>query len=272
MENPGNSIIIHGPGRSGTTLLSNILSLHPSFFYISSYHNRLPGNALISIVNVVNDIKLIEKYSRGKRYWPRPSEAYNFWNYYFPGFSEDCVASIDSSNIIKLKTFVKLGCFLTRKENFITKITGASRSDVLKHVFNPIIIYIDRDPRAVVYSYYQQKWKYKKTLDVFKNKSQENLIREYCDYYLNLFRQKTDFKKFKFVQVFYEDLVLNPQTFFDRLLDRIGIQNDQRFIELIDTWDIKKGTNEKWERSLSSKSIDIMNKELTEPLNSYGYV
>ena len=83
-----NAIIIHGPGRSGTTLLSNILSLHSGFYWISGYNNKFPSLPSLSIFNNLLKYHSFEKYTRGKQKFPRPAEAYGFWNYYIPNFND----------------------------------------------------------------------------------------------------------------------------------------------------------------------------------------
>src|SRR6185436_14623023 len=87
-EKISNAVVLHGPGRSGTTLFSRILSTHSAFAWISGYVNRFPGYPFLAVFNRVMEIDTVERFSRSRRFWPRPAEAYNFWNRYFPYFSE----------------------------------------------------------------------------------------------------------------------------------------------------------------------------------------
>jgi len=87
-EKISNAVVLHGPGRSGTTLFSRILSTHSAFAWISGYVNRFPGYPFLAVFNRVMEIDTVERFSRSRRFWPRPAEAYNFWNRYFPHFSE----------------------------------------------------------------------------------------------------------------------------------------------------------------------------------------
>ncbi len=91
VEKIRDAIVIHGPGRSGTTLLNQILSLHPALAWISGYVNRFPSLPALAILNRVVEVPLIERLTRAHRYWPRPAEAYNFWKYYFANFSATVV-------------------------------------------------------------------------------------------------------------------------------------------------------------------------------------
>lgn len=101
-----NAIIIHGPGRSGTTLLSNILSLHPELGWISGYIGYFPQQPFLSVLNRIQDIKAIESFSRGRKKYPRPGETYKFWKYYFPDFNspEDYKMSVNNTDTKQLCT------------------------------------------------------------------------------------------------------------------------------------------------------------------------
>ena len=46
-----NAILIHGPGRSGTTLLNSILALHKDLSWISGYTNRYPEKLWLTYFN-----------------------------------------------------------------------------------------------------------------------------------------------------------------------------------------------------------------------------
>src|SRR5215470_9320033 len=102
------AVVIHGPGRSGTTLLNEILSTHSALAWISGYLNRYPDHPILAVFNRVMAIDAVEKFSRSRRHWPRSAEAYGFWNRYFPRFNhperritekpqdhpEECIAAI----------------------------------------------------------------------------------------------------------------------------------------------------------------------------------
>lgn len=82
------AVIVHGPGRSGTTQCYNLLTLHPEAAWISGWNDRLPGLGAVALLSRVQSSPPVERWSRDRRYWPRPAEAYRFWDRYFPRFSE----------------------------------------------------------------------------------------------------------------------------------------------------------------------------------------
>ncbi|TDN89134.1 hypothetical protein DET49_10750 [Salegentibacter sp. 24] len=84
-----NAIIILGPGKSGSTLLNHIFSLHPDLFWISTYVNKFPEHPELSILNNIHRIPMLEKNSRNKDNFPRPAEAFFFWTYHITTFWSD---------------------------------------------------------------------------------------------------------------------------------------------------------------------------------------
>ena len=212
-----NAIIIHGPGRSGTTLLSNLLSLYSGFYWISGYNNKFPAFPSLSILNNFLKCHYIEKYTRDKKKFPRPAEAYDFWKYYIPNFNEPnlIIGNIDCEKVNKCKeTITKIGNRMNGKR-FITKITGYSRFTILNELFsNPSIIWIERDPRIVVLSYYKQKWFYKKNEEKFNKTSKMELLEIYIEKYLSFYNDKKQLTRFNFTQVLYEDLIQDRKKVF----------------------------------------------------------
>lgn len=270
-----NAIIIHGPGRSGTTLLSNILSLHPELGWISGYIDYFPQQPFLSILNRIQDIKSIESFSRGRKKYPRPGETYRFWKYYFPDFNipadykivdyidnkpQQCIQTIES--ILKY----------SGKQRFITKITGLPRNRQLEQIFeNPYVIYINRDPRAVVMSYYKQRWGYKTEPEAFKTIPFEKHIEVYTERYRASWDGVKELKKFQFLLVKYEDLVKEPDNFFDKILEFTRLEKSEKFVQTISSWKISGGTNDVWRKKLSSEQIEIVEYYLKDILVETGY-
>ncbi len=129
-EKISDAVVIHGPGRSGTTLLSQMLSTHSDFAWISGYVDRFPGHPVLAVLNRVMSIDVVERLSRPMRYWPRPAEAYMFWNHYFPYFSEPEIRS-DKKPHDRPEECIRAIRRVQQfhgKQRFITKVTGAPRA------------------------------------------------------------------------------------------------------------------------------------------------
>ena len=269
-----NAIIIHGPGRSGTTLLSNLLSLYSGFYWISGYNNKFPAFPSLSILNNFLKCHYIEKYTRDKKKFPRPAEAYDFWKYYIPNFNEPnlIIGNIDCEKVNKCKeTITKIGNRMNGKR-FITKITGYSRFTILNELFsNPSIIWIERDPRIVVLSYYKQKWFYKKNEEKFNKTSKMELLEIYIEKYLSFYNDKKQLTKFNFIQVLYEDLIQDRKKVFTEIFNQIGEKINPQFQKTMDSWEVKQNLNNKYNNYLHKDELDFLNQSLKTPIIEMGY-
>ena len=271
-----NAIIIHGPGRSGTTLLSNILSLHPDLGWISGYIDYFPQQSFLSVFNRIQDIKTIENFSRGRKKYPRPGETYKFWKHYFPDFNSPAAykTSVDNADNKPQQCIQAIESILkySGKQRFITKITGLPRNRQLAQVFeNPYVIYINRDPRAVVMSYYKQRWGYKTEPETFKGIPFEKHIEVYTERYRASWDGVKELKKFQLLLVNYEDLVKEPDNFFDKILEFTRLEKSPKFVQMINSWKIRGGTNDAWREKLSSEQIEIVEEHLKDLLVETGY-
>ncbi|MEP7037411.1 MAG: sulfotransferase, partial [Acidobacteriota bacterium] len=216
--------------------MSNILSLHPELGWISGYIDYFPQQPFLSVLNRIQDIKAIESFSRGRKKYPRPGEAYKFWKHYFPDFNSPADYKMNADNtdnkpqqcIQAIESIPKY----SGKQRFITKITGLPRNRQLAQVFeNPYIIYINRDPRAVVMSYYKQRWGYKTEPEAFKAIPFEKHIEVYTERYRASWDGVKELKKFQFLSVNYEDLVEESDNFFDKILEFTRLEKSSKFVQ-----------------------------------------
>ena len=84
-------VFVIGMPRSGTTVISEAISLHEEFGWISNYLTKFPNYVWISMLNRLCFISKIGIYIRGRKpqtnnlnsffrkFFPYPSEAYNIW-------------------------------------------------------------------------------------------------------------------------------------------------------------------------------------------------
>lgn len=253
------SIIIHGPGKSGTTLLNDILALHPQLFWISTYTNKLPALPVLSILNNFQSIPWIEKKTRGKQNFPRPAEPFNYFSHHITDFRLN-LSSFKPEEKMNLIHSLNQVSALQKGERLITKITGPSRSDFLNEIFgSPYVIWIDRDPKSIIASYFKYKWRYKNKLEEFSTKPKKELIREYADYYNWIKKEKDQLKKFKFKRVTYEALIHDPLNFFRELCHFLDLDYPRSFQKTILSWNIRKNTNQQFTEFFNDEEIQYLN-------------
>ena len=87
--------------RKGTFSKRNIISVFHTFGSLSGLKNFLG----IPFLNNFLKCHYIEKYTRDKKKFPRPAEAYDFWNYYIPNFNNPdlIIDDIDYERVNKCK-------------------------------------------------------------------------------------------------------------------------------------------------------------------------
>lgn len=254
------AIIILGPGKSGTTLLYNILSLHRRLFWVSSYLIKFPHLPQLSLLNNIQNLASLEKFTRNKKKFPRPAETLHYWSCFIKGFHLN-LSRFDPDEINEARKAVGRISKFQKGERFITKLTGPSRAGFIDQIFeDPYIIWMDRDPKAVVTSFYRYKWRYKNKPEEFKRKATIDLLKEYSDYYKKIDKEKENLQSFKFKKVSYESLVDDPVKFFKDICLFLSLQYDKDFHQKVETWEIRKGTNGRYK--------EIFNKDEQEYLIS----
>jgi hypothetical protein len=270
-------VFIIGPGRSGTTLLLRLMSLHPDLGWFSNWTNRFPKWPQLSIISRLNDVEVLERVTRGRRKWPRPAEAYRIWNYCFTGFSEAasdwCGESINEEGVTRLTHLVKVHLKCHGKKRFLTKYIGWPRISFFKSIFPDVqFVYIDRDPRAVVFSYMKQKWWFKDRQDFLETMSTKERLEFYAGKYLAYHQAKQRFSVSQdYTQAYYEQLIENPLGVLRKLCERTALTFCYEFERRVATWSIIKGTDQLWKQTLSLTEQRYLTTLLEDPLEAMGY-
>lgn len=168
MKNISRPVIIIGSGRSGTTIISEILFRHESLAWPSNYQEKFPKLPGINLLRLIFDNKLwrlqgqkpqLNKVSKINKALFKPAEAYKFWEYLTgpdTDFSREFLinARPKDKDIKRIrKAFQKLVKYQAKKR-LAFKITGPSRIGYLKSIFpDAVFINIVRDPMATINSW-----------------------------------------------------------------------------------------------------------------------
>lgn len=160
-------IIIIGSGRSGTTIISEIVFRHEALAWPSNYIDRYPSMPLVNLFRNLYENRLwrlegqkpqLNKVSRINKILFKPSEAYNFWEYITGpriDFSRNFLINEQATDpeIQKVSLAFQQIALYQLKEKVAFKITGPSRIGYLQSIFpDPIFINIVRDPIPTIKS------------------------------------------------------------------------------------------------------------------------
>ena len=165
-------IIFFGSGRSGTTVISEIIFQHEDLAWHSNYQELFPTFAGINYLRHLFDNKLWRKIGMNTQNNSsftnymlfRPIERYDFWKAvtgpridFARGFLLNERATDKEREYIRT-SFAKMVKYQKRKR-LALKITGPARLEYLMSIFpDAQFIYITREPVAVVRSWMRVNW------------------------------------------------------------------------------------------------------------------
>ena len=147
-------IFIVGVGRSGSTLLHQILARHPHVVWLSGVTARWPdrpgrNRAYMQLLDLPVFAPLLRRLAI-------PGESYAFWDQHYRGFSEPFrdLHADDVTHETHRSLRASLACMTTwRRQRHLLKITGWPRLGFLHAIFpDARFIHLIRDGRAVAHS------------------------------------------------------------------------------------------------------------------------
>lgn len=270
-------IFIIGSGRSGTTLFSRMLAVHPDLAYFSSWTNRFPKHSWLAVLSRLNDLDFIEENTRYTKKWPRITEAYNIWDMAIPTFSRPIndMQADDATPEQKqmLRELVWKHMQWQGKNRFLAKYVGWMRINLIRDIFpDAHFICMDRDPRATLYSQMQLKWGYEGNPAAWEEMSVEDRLRYYVERYILYLDYKANFKEgIDYHQFYYEPLVKNPLKNIKEICEKVNLPTPKHYLNKIATWKLSGSMNERWRTELSESQIKLFNELLITQLKAQNY-
>jgi LPS sulfotransferase NodH len=300
-----NPIFVIGVPRSGTTIISEIISVHPCLGWFSNYFNLFPTLPEISILNRILDIPIIGFYFRGqkkqglgvlsniRRLFPYSVEAYSIWkkNCGEKFLYEYLISQKAKKNEKKmLRIAVKKSLSWHGKNRFIAKITGPSKIGYIKSIFDDaVFIHVIRDPRAVVSSLLRVDfwlknnglikpwWKTTKKQVFFSewekyNKNPAALAAlQWVEIVTTTWNEKNMLEDHKFIEIHYEDFVNHPNKILSALLEKIGLTYSHEVEEYMEKMGKIKKSKKKFENFLNKSDIKLVESITGNIAKTAGY-
>jgi hypothetical protein len=165
-------IIIFGSGRSGTTVISEIIFQHEDLAWHSNYQELFPGFLPINYMRRLVDNKLwriVGMNTQNNKSFTnymlfRPIERYDFWEAitgkridFSRGFLLNEKATDEERHYIR-NAFARMVKYHKRKR-LAVKITGPARMEYLMSIFpDAQFVNIQRDPIATIRSWLEIYW------------------------------------------------------------------------------------------------------------------
>jgi len=290
-----NSIFITGCGRSGTTLLYDILSRHHKLSWFSQWNNTFPNIPHFAFLSRIRDSKLfnsltinpIKNKNLLNRVLPKPIEADILWAFLYQknlNFSRQSLTKKDVRKVNKdmINNYIYKILYYQGKERFISKNTSHTNKILfLDELFSDsYFIHIVRDPRAVVNSMIQVGWD---NLEIWwtdfimtPKKWQKiglNLAKLWSITWKKenqYFLKDKDQLKGKAMIIFYEELTERPLETIQKILNFCNLEfNDEiaRYLNFIKP----NNRNYKWKKRLNYNDLKTIYNETGDLMEYFNY-
>lgn len=298
-------VFVIGVPRSGTTVISEAISVHEDLGWLSNYISKLPILPGLAVFSRIIDIPYAGHFLRGKKNQnskissfmrmclPFSAEAYPVWNRY----GRDCFGTDYLKNtkagIIEKKRLLALVTKVLRyqgKNRFFAKFTGPPRIQYLNSIFpDSYFVHVIRDPRANISSLLQVSfWKQKEgyTKPWWKNGLSAESIKEW-EYYgrspvalsaiqwreiiETAWLEKQLIDKSRYIEIQYEEFVKNPITLLDSVFNRVKLRNSENVISYINSIGKVHNMNYKFKKYLTDEDIFLIEKITSKTARKAGY-
>lgn len=277
-------VFIIGSGRSGTTILYNLLSMHPDVCYFSALTNNHPNKPWFAVFHRVLDIPVIGHMIRGKitssslkNSWILPNEGENIYRNHcgFINMNRTTIQDFDTTTYRKFSESINVHAQATGRTIFITKQTSNIQRLELLHAMFPDAywVHIIRDGRAVANSLFHIDWWNSVTL--WWTKKQPNKMHDValCGKHwktnvLEILNHKQLLGS-RYVEIRYESLIRNPRAALTKILRRIHLPVYKKFMSFIPKSLPDK--NKKWQKQLTPSQQKNLKKEIQPLLSQLGY-
>ncbi len=288
---PERTIFIIGSGRSGTTILYELLAIHPDLAWFSALSNRHPASRwaihfhrLLDAPLVGNRFKhaIISRSRFIRHLGIVPSEGEDIYEGYC-GFRQDVRLTEEDwqpEADQRLKDIFKLHLEITGKDRFLSKRTSnTQRIRLIARMFpDAHFIHIIRDGRAVALSYQNVEW-WKDvrlwwagtTPSEWEKEGRDPLELTGLHWKHNLEEIQSNRQVLSnYKEVRYESLVADPRSVMLELLDFCDLKPSGGYEEQLPT--SLPDMNRKWKENLNESQLATLDDAIGGTLRELGYV
>ena len=258
-------VFLLGAGRSGTTLLYKILSIHRSVAYLSNYQNRYPKLPVLAYLqHILNQFPEYKRkawfkeqgnaYFNERRRWfhslvPTPSEAESVYASFDIPKTPSADYRLRPQVAKRLRDRFERIRQLSRGEVLLTKRTANNRRvSILTQIFpDAKYVHLIRDGRAVANSLLQVAW-WNDHILYWAGKTPQQMVaegfspleiaaRNWVEEMQSLEREIALLRSNQLLEVRYDELLHHPHEQLQRILDFMEItpQADAMFWDIVES-------------------------------------
>jgi hypothetical protein len=299
-----------GTGRCGSTIVGQIVAMHPGVGFIANVDDRLAGlNRKGRLNNTIYRSLPAQLQKQGGRRGGRPhsrigaavrsvamtpSEGYRLLDRQVsPMLSapvRDLVAEDASAWLsARLRRFFEERAAAQGRELFLHKFTGWPRARLLHAVFpDARFVHVVRDGRAVASSLLQQPWwagfggpeawtfgpLAEADNDLWQESGRSFAVLAGLEWKLlmDAFDEaRAAVPPESWLELRYEDVVARPRDEIGRLLDHLGLEWSDEFDRVFSALELSEGRRDAYRSELTERDVQLLERALGPQLRAHGY-
>ncbi|MFW6195835.1 MAG: sulfotransferase family protein [Thermoplasmatota archaeon] len=283
-------IFIVGTGRSGSTIFQKVVAEHPKLSWFSYLLDMYPNKPYLNrILMRVMDIPGVRDILYKK---VNPGEYYNFWDYYFSGFSTSCrdLESKDVAKNVKKDIREVFSQIPTKKrDRILVKLTGWPRIGFLNEIFpDAKFIHFVRDGRAVSHSLLNvgfwegwdgsSNWRWGELTEWERKKWEDHeksfvglAAIEWRKLIKAVEKSKDELRDAQYIEIKYENFVSNPKKILKNVTNFCNLEYLESFNNRIEKYNLEN-RNYKWKKNFTTKQKKVLMDILNDYLKKYKYI
>jgi hypothetical protein len=284
-------IFVIGTGRSGTTLLFGMLAEHPDLAWISNYSNLFARSRLAAAAARLRHLPGVAQLG-ASRLRPRPVEGYRPWLACHPGFNRpvrDLVGCDADARCVACLRFVAERHLGTRRRaRFVAKYTGWPRVGFFDRAFpDALYVHVLRDGRDVAASLLRSsfwdgwegpaRWRFgpldEQDERIWARSGRSFAVLAGIQWKLlaTSIRRAGQAIGPRYLEIRYEDVVVDRDAVLRRLLGWCGLEDSPRFWSRVRAFELRDA-RAAWRERLPEAEGSRLEQAIAGDLASFGYV